>query len=74
MGQQFQNFIGLAAIGNRHNHSPCITMPRSPCTASPEWRKNDGVPVLARVAAILRADKSRLSHAGHHHLTLAVVE
>ncbi len=37
--------------------SPFITMPRSPCMPSPEWRKNAGVPVLAKVAAILRQIK-----------------
>ena len=32
-----------------------VTMPRSPWNASAGCRKNDGVPVLANVAAILRA-------------------
>ncbi|SRN26651.1 Uncharacterised protein [Shigella flexneri] len=29
-------------------------MPKSPCAASLGWTKNEGVPVLANVAAILR--------------------
>ncbi|STW04335.1 Uncharacterised protein [Klebsiella grimontii] len=31
-----------------------VTMPKSPCAASPGWTKNDDVPVLANVAAIFR--------------------
>ena len=31
-----------------------VTMPKSPCAASPGWTKNADVPVLAKVAAILR--------------------
>jgi len=34
--------------------SPEVTMPRSPCAASAGCTKNDGVPVEASVAAILR--------------------
>src|SRR6266404_9284259 len=34
--------------------SPRASIPRSPCRASAGWRKNDGVPVLERVAEILR--------------------
>ncbi len=34
--------------------SPDVTMPRSPCAASAGCTKNDGVPVDASVAAILR--------------------
>ncbi|MNG25893.1 hypothetical protein D3C84_1108080 [compost metagenome] len=33
--------------------SPAEIIPRSPWLASPGWRKKAGVPVLARVAAIL---------------------
>ncbi len=33
--------------------SGVVIMPTSPCEASPGCTKNDGVPVLARVAAIL---------------------
>ena len=39
-------------------------MPRSPWLASAGCTKNAGVPVLARVEAILRADVARLAHAG----------
>ena len=35
--------------------SPAVTMPKSPWLASPGCRKNDGVPVDARVAAIFLA-------------------
>ena len=36
------------------NTSPLTNIPRSPCPASPGCIKNDGVPVDANVAAILR--------------------
>ena len=39
-------------------------MPRSPWLASPGCRKNAGLPVLARVAAILCADVAGFAHAG----------
>jgi len=34
--------------------SPAVIMPRSPWPASAAWTKNAGVPVEAKVAAILR--------------------
>ena len=36
------------------NTSPRMSMPKSPCPASPGCIKNEGVPVEAKVAAILR--------------------
>ena len=47
---------GLARVGQRQRPRPAgVIMPRSPWLASAGWTKSAGVPVEARVAAILRA-------------------
>ena len=45
-------------------------MPRSPWLASAGWTNRAGVPVEARVAAILRATMAALAHAGDDHPAL----
>ncbi len=49
-----------------------VIMPRSPWLASPGWTYWAGVPVEAKVAAILRADMAALAHAGDDHPAAAI--
>src|SRR6267378_2809606 len=51
--------------------SPRASMPRSPCNASAGCKKNDGVPVLDKVAEIFRPNQPGFAHASDHHAPLA---
>ena len=50
--------------------SSAVTMPKSPWIPSAGWRKMDGVPVLDKVAATLRAMCPDFPHAGDNDPTV----
>ena len=51
-----------------------VIMPRSPWLASPGCTKKAGVPVEAKVAAILRRDVAGLAHAGDDDAALGAAD
>jgi hypothetical protein len=65
MGDDVGKFGRLAGIGEHEDHIARAIMPRSPWLASAGCTKCAGVPVEAKVAAILRRNMARLAHARH---------